>query len=156
MTEAQRFPLDFDALHKGSVVSAEEIEAIVRVSRDSARYSARQTDLCFRIERELRDRGIDATVATIKDEIHVLDDPAAAIHNRQLFDKGMKRLRRAHRKLMQVDTGQLSDEERKQYVRTLTVQGAVLVGAMSAQRKAIVIAYARKTPGLPKPEGAAE
>lgn len=153
MGEASRYPIDFDALGKGDVLSAETIVGIVGVSAGSARYSGRQMRLCARIERELTDRGLDVTVACVKTEIHVLDDAAAAVHTKELFRKGLQTLRRAHGQNMKVDAGQLSAAERKDHERALVVQGAIVAGIREARRN-IAVAYQRKTPGLPRPETA--
>lgn len=151
MCETKRFPLDFDALDKGSVVGPDVIREAYGIPPTSHLYSGKQVELAIRIERELKARGKRVTCRCDHFDILVLDDPGASRHNRRLFRKGVKRLHRAFRKLAEVDRGNLDEGQRKDHDRALVVNGAMLAGINEARREIQAIAYKRTTPGLPEP-----
>ncbi len=152
MTTTERYPLDFDSLHKGDVIQAERLVGIFGIETTDARFSGRQIELCERIEHEMDHRGQEVTVICIKNEIHILDDIAALEYAPKLFDSGHRRCRRAHRKLMAIDSGNLSASQGKTLDRAQEVSGKILLAMSRAKRELSPIAYERKTPGLPKPK----
>jgi hypothetical protein len=151
MNVAERYPLDYDALAKGQTIDADRIEEIVGVSRTLAAYSGKQVQLAATIEEELADRGKPVTVQCIGAEIRILTDSEALAATENRFRKYLRQLGKAHHNLSEVDTRNLTEDERRRHDRQLVVQAAVLVGAREAKQHALV-EYRRRVPGLPAPE----
>ncbi len=137
MTEAQRHPIDFDALEKGSYISPETVTHAMGVKPDDYRnYRFAIMSLKAQIEHALADRGHAWTVKCERDGLRVLRDPEAATHNRARFDQGQRVTVKAHILNLAVDQENLTDEERIEHERSLRIQGAKLLAQTEAGRLA--------------------
>lgn len=147
MEMARRYPLDFDAIRKGDVLTADVLEEIFGVARSRRAYSSRQVGLAKRIERELALRGRPATVRCVGPEVRVLLDGEASSRNGRLFVQYRRRMSRRHVKMVEVDVANLTPEERDRHGRALVVQAAQLCG-LRERRVEAAAAHRRSTPGL--------
>lgn len=148
VVEVEKHPFDFDRLKKGDIIPVERIESLSRVSRDSARYSLIALKYKDQIESELESRGRPVTVKIDRGNLVILTDSEAAEYNKTQFDARKRQMGASHRRAMQVDIGQLSDDQKERHRRNLLVQGAQL----AAMRKVVRVeasAHKRITPGAP-------
>lgn len=133
-------PLNFDALQKGDIISAEQIESITQCQRSHRSYQLRVLALKEQIQRELRDRGRVVTIACRKDALHILTDAEAAEYNERAMGEYFRRAGRALYRKIHVDQSQLTDEERKVHQRQIEVRNR----QMQALRKVQVNGEHRK------------
>jgi hypothetical protein len=147
MMETRRYPLDFDALTKGSVIRLPEIEQALGATRDTEGFGLAVLRLRGRIEEEMEERGTPATVCVRDGDLHILSDEDAAEYNPAQFSAGLRRAVRSHRRLLQVDAGQLSPLARSRFDRRAEVQGKILQSVARARRELAVVAHRRSTPG---------
>src|SRR3990167_11413014 len=121
MTE--KFPLDFDLLDKGSVISADTLTDIFSLPVDDPRYRLKCLSLVEQITRQLSDRGIEATVCQSRGSIRVLTDSEATTYNERQGLLGRRKIRKSFRRLLNVDTANLSDKERSAHDKRLLLLG---------------------------------
>jgi len=75
------------------------------------------------VQKQLKQQhGRDITVRIVKSELHILTDAEAAEYNPKRFDVGLRMARRAHRRLMAVNVGKLSAEQRDLYAKNVSNQ----------------------------------
>ena len=155
-TDIQYYPLDFDALQKGDVITIDRLEAITGKRRGTQEYQLAVLGLRERIISECKDRDKFFTVAIVKGNLRILKDDEAAIYNSRTFKMGMKRSRKSLSRLAKVDVGNLDDLQKKSHERNLIVFGKMLQAARSAQKSITAAPHQRTLPGLPEPNGANE
>ena len=149
-TDIQYFPLDFDALEKGDVITTDRLEAITGKQRGTQTFQLAVLVLRERIVNECKDRDKFFTVAFVKGNLRILTDEEAAIYNARTFKAGMKRSRKSLTRLAKVDVGKLDDLQKKSHERNLIVFGKMLQAARSAQQQGITASpHARTLPGIP-------
>lgn len=150
MESANRFPLDFDALHKGDKIGPAVIEEFSGATRGSKEYDWAVMGFRGRICRELRIRGIHWTVRQVGDELHILTDEEAVEYNARMAKSGRRRMKRAHHRLAHVDPSQLTEPQRSAHERSLRVLQAQLIAMQSARPIVLPGTHQRSTPGLPR------
>lgn len=155
MDQSERYPVDYDAIEAGHVISRSRLAVILGERPGSHTFRYKLTALQRQVEQELWDRGKQLTVAQDHGDLLILDGVAASRHNRRRSRQYARRFARSHRRLMAVDVGKLSEEERREHDRALVVQGAMLAGLVAGRGEGLRIAHRRNTPGLPQPEGQA-
>ena len=149
MIDAKRFPLDFDVLEKGSVVTRAEIEHIYRVTYGTDQYSLKALALGQAIETMLDARGLCVTVKIDKGELRILTDAEASEYNRCEAMRGFKRMMRRHRKGAEVQIDNLTPAQAIAHDRGLQVSGAMIFAAKKAKKEALrALPYERQTPFL--------
>lgn len=72
-----RFEVNTAALDKGSRLGLDELEVILRVSRDRYEWGARMVALCKQVRQELAEEGRPCIVVQIDRELRVLTDEEA-------------------------------------------------------------------------------
>ena len=146
---ASRYPLDVDALTKGSIISVGDLEKITGTSRHTEAYGWSVLVIRAEIERRFQEKGIVVSCCMVDGALHVLDDNAAVRYAEQRFAKGMRTMAQAHHKLLGVDTTQLSEELKPRHERSVMVQSKVLQAALGAKREALKpVVHQRTTPKL--------
>ena len=147
MPEATRFPLDFDALNKGDIITAKTLTEILGVRPSSARYRAKQVDLAFEIERQLKARDRDVTARLDHDDIIIVTDQDAVAYHAKLGKKAVRQLKRALRKTIEIDRGNLDSDGLKAHDRSMeTLSKRVL--AVSVAHKIDPLVYRRNVPKM--------
>jgi hypothetical protein len=150
MAEATRFPLDFDALNKGDTITAKTLTDILGVRPSSARYRAKQVDLAFEIERQLKARDRDVTARLDHDDIIIVTDQDAIAYHAKLGKKAVRQLKRALRKSLEIDRGNVDPDGLKALDRsTETLSKRVL--AISVAHKIDPQVYQRNVPRMFEP-----
>jgi hypothetical protein len=153
-SDIQYYPLDFDALQKGDVITIDRLEAITDKQRGTQAFQLAVLSLRERIINECKDRDRFFTVAIVKGNLRILTDEEAAVYNSRTFKMGMKRSRKSLSRLAKVDMNNLDDLQKKSHERNLIVFGKMLQAARSAQKSLTAAPHQRTLPGLPEPNGA--
>ena len=143
-TEATPYPLDFDALEKGQTLPAGELERITNEKRGTNDYRFAVLKLTGRIQDELRDRGRPVTVCTKGDDLLILTDAEASIHNEELYKQRLRQLVRTHRRACEVDVANLTEQQKQEHDGRLLVQGRLLQ-ALAAEKKKLQLEAAKRT-----------
>lgn len=146
--EVALYPLDFDALSKGDVIPAEKIEMITSEKRGTNEYRFKALRLSGRIQDEMRDRGTPVTISFKGDDIVILTDQEASVHNAMLFGQWLRRLAGTHRRSCEVNVANLGPEQRIDHDRKLYEQGFFLQALSKARKELKVEGHQRTTPGL--------
>jgi hypothetical protein len=138
MNTTEKFPFDFEILNKGSVISTDTLEKASGISRTSRKFSlvllqyAREVEDYFRF-----DRGVEVIVRTDNDQISILLDVDADEFSEKMFDEGLKKVRRWHRKTLSIDTSGFAADRLSNHHRRCVVQGAQVVAMRKAGRVAL-------------------
>lgn len=142
--------IDYTTLEKGDVLSVEHCEAVTGVSRDENPnlYGLAVLGLVTQIERELHAAYKRYTVATRKGQIVVMTDPEASEYNDHGFEVGLKKARRAHFRMQQVDVNNLGDDQRATHDAGLIKQAAILSAVRSTRAALHPAPSPRTTPTL--------
>lgn len=144
------YPIDFDALQKGDEITTQQIEEFGRCTHEQEKqFRFAAMSLKDRIVKECRDRGKLFTVIITKMRIRILTDEEAALYNPRQFKQGFRRQVRSLRRLTEVNTSSLSEQQQKDHERNLLVFGKMLQAARSARAKVQAVAHQRTIPGLP-------
>lgn len=132
MNEATKYPLDFDALHKGSVISEEQLNSIFgfTMKHDQARWQLRRLALAGVIKNRLAESGEFVRVKCSKGTIRLLEDLEASYDASAARKQAIDRALRCQFDLVAVEASGFSDEEKKRHDRELN-NGAKMVLALS-------------------------
>lgn len=145
------YPLDFDSLNKGDVLSIETLEHITGEKAGSDRYRFRCMALCKEICKEMEVRQNPVTARMKRDTIEILLDKESAHYNNWVFDKGRRTMRNALTRQAKVDVTKLSDDDRKTHDFNLLRNANTYQGLMRARRQVPNLEDHRNgLPGLPE------
>jgi len=138
-----RYPLDWDELSKGDVLSANELQRITGKTPGTDEFRFACMTLQSLIQAKTR-----FTVKLKGDHtLHVLFDAEAAEHNQQLFDQFKRSMVSRHFLNCEVDVDQLSPAQRARHDRTLLVQSRY-VSAVGQTAKDIRLEASKRDLGL--------
>ena len=151
-TTVQKYPLDFDALKKGDVISVEQQEDIFKIKAANDAFAFKSLALRQRIEKELALRGLPVTVRHDHGALVICTDPDASAYNDRMRGKTLRAFGRAHRRNLAVDRSKLDSPGLETHDRKNGIYGAVLAAALKVRRRMVLKAAERQTPGLPGPE----
>lgn len=142
--------IDYGTLEKGDVLSVQHCESVIGVSRElnPQAYSLSLMGLVEQVERDLHAEYKRYTVATRKGQIVVLTDAEASEYNDHGFESGLKKSRRAHFRMQQVDVTNLDKGQKAGHDANLVKQAVVLSAARDARKKLTPAAAKRSTPKL--------
>ena len=148
---ADRFPLDYDQLHKGSIISIETIEEYCGYEHGTDYYNLSALRLKNLILQAFEDRGDPVTMKSSKGQLIVLTDQEASNYNDKRQRSGMKTIVTSYKRLVNVDAAALEDGDKKTLERRLIISGKVLQGMIAGHKEGVkLVAEQRKTP-LPPP-----
>ena len=147
--KATRYPLDYDTLKKGDVITAEQLEKITGLPRDSTKYQLKVMALQQHVADELAVRGRPVTVVVRLRELVILTDAEASTYNHERLGVHLHGAMRAHDRTQAVDVSNLDDDQKKEHVRRIEVGGKFVQAIVETGRKLKLRGYERKTPGLP-------
>jgi hypothetical protein len=85
----------------------------------------------------------ELTVRIVGNELHVLTDAESASYNPKRFEAGLRLARRAHRRLMAVNVGKLSGQEREMHMRNIGNQSYKL--SMLRKKESIALTATERT-----------
>lgn len=132
-----RYPIDFDALKKGDVISVEALIRITGLKPNEDGYPWAVMQLRSRIEEELEVRGYPVTLAQIKGDLHILEDAEASSYNWSTHNKAIRGLYKSYRRNRSVDISALDEDQKRQHSKRLSNQ-SVYVQAISQAHKRII------------------
>ena len=151
----QTYPLNADKLQKGDTIDQKTIAEFLGVPLNSKAYELGVLALAAKVAKALYRVNRPCTVVVTRrtdplgpGAIRVLTDEEALAYNGRAFKCGLRKSFRKHRKILEIDPSQLSSEGRKNFERTLVVQGAVLVSINRARYRAVLKAATRTTPPM--------
>lgn len=137
-----QFPLDFEALQRGTVISIKELEQVLGL-----KYQPGETTWAFAV------MGLQAQICNFTDltavidngAIRILTDAEASQNNFRAVQLHTRRIYRRNRKLLQVDRQQLTPEQQAEHESRVRVSGSIVAALLGATRKVI----GRPAPSLP-------
>lgn len=122
MTEAKPYPLDFAALQRGSVVTAEEIAEITGKRPGTDNYSLAAMRLAGMVKKYFRDeRGDIVSVTVRKHSIVVLDHQEQDRYVQTGKRRALGQFVRRHKEDLGTDERRLDDESKTRRRRRLLV-----------------------------------
>lgn len=133
---ASKYPVDIEALAKGSAIPAEYLEDAYGMRRETDAFRLKLLALKEKIESEKAGRGEPVTVVAERGGLRILTDSEAATYNPQRFRAGLSAARRSHSRTMAVDAENLTSDERAALDGSIIFQSRVLLGiALGAKNK---------------------
>lgn len=147
MTDARIYPIDTDALHKGSVITPEEIQAIFHAQVGTSAYCVAALRLRNYITDRFAERNETVTVISDRNALRILTDPEAADYNRDAFRRKSGQMLSIHKRNCGVDQSALNDKQRRDHERVIMRQSVVLTH-MREGWKAPLLAHERTTPKI--------
>lgn len=133
MTDAQRWPIDFDELEKGSTIGPEVIEKAFNVERGSREYRLKVMALREDIEEHFTGRGILVWVKSEGDSLIVLTDEAAQPYLDNLGDSLLRRFGKVQLVNRGLDPTQMTEDTRRAHESSV-VRNSRLLQALHAER----------------------
>jgi hypothetical protein len=117
--EAQRFPLDFQALRRGDYLTPEQVEDATLTPRHSRLFRPAMLQLRDEIMAYFRSIGQVVTVTTEHDGLRILTHAEQAQHAPTRARKAVEQMMTALAESKAVDVQQLTDEDRLRHERSL-------------------------------------
>ena len=136
-------------LAKGDYISPEFLEGLTGFLRYTQEYSLAIMGIRDGLERKLSAIGNPITIKQEDKGLRLLTDSEAAEYNAHRGDALLVQMGRAHERNLAVDSNNLSQEEDREHLRSLQVQGTILSAAKKIKRQFRLRPFQRKTPGLP-------
>jgi hypothetical protein len=128
--ELKKYPLDFAALEKGQDFSIAELEKISGHKAESDKFRF----FVLALQASIHDkRGFTCKVHA-DGSMRILSDTEAAKHNQKLFTWDVTSMFRRYYLNCQVDTANLSENDKRVHERNILVQSRYL-GALTTTRK---------------------
>lgn len=135
-SELQKWPFDWDRLKKGDRIPAERLERVVGHKRSEHKdYSFALLSLAQEIEREMGSRGNPVTVRRQHDDLIILTDSQAALHNDNQFQLARRKMGRALVRQAAVDTNKLSDDEMRRHEQRYLANSRMYQAILRERRK---------------------
>ncbi len=148
MSEASRWPIDYDTLNKGDSITRERLERITGKAAGTKDYQLKLLAIQSQIERELHQRNRHWTVKIQKDEIRILTDSEASTYNHALQVQARCAMEKRFLLNSAVDIAALDDEQRKQHERTMEIDGKYLMAMQTVRKQLRLTSHKRRTPTL--------
>lgn len=140
-----KYPIDFEAIFKGQLITVEELQKITGKKPGTDEYQFALLSLQSAIQNK--------TSCTVKIqnkfELLVLTDEEASRHNHKLFLQNVRGMRSRFDLNAAVDVGELSDEQRAKHERNLVVQSLYIQAITTTAKQIAVEAHKRKLPSKP-------
>lgn len=111
ISEVSIYPLDCEALEKGSYITPAEVEQITGVSRFDAQYSLKALNLCTFITGALKERNIDVVVRRVDFGIKICLDNEASEYTLKRCERGLREIGRNLRRMLSIDKNNLTPDE---------------------------------------------
>jgi hypothetical protein len=147
--ETRPYPINFDALAKGSRIAPEEIERIFHLERSDKKYALRALALAERITHHFEtSRGEVVTVKMDADALRILTDAEAIVYNDTEYQRGLRKSFRAHRRAVGIDVRNLDAAEVEEHRRRSARRALVLGAVRKARAQFTAQEHKRTTPAL--------
>lgn len=136
MIEATQYPMAFDDLEKGSVISAEEVERITGFTRCQTAHGMAVMKLVNQIVERLEERELYVIVRQEKGALHVLDDPNGSAHAYGEYLRHARGCGRNLRRMGKVDVNRLSNTEARDHENRLMIAARGYAGLRNGMQSA--------------------
>jgi len=143
---AREYPIETDGLDKGSVIDADTIKQSCGHRRGSDGYRLAMLRIQEYVERRLAERGLVVVTRIEKYTIPICTDTEASDYTQREIARGLRKMRRHHRKMGTVDRANLTDKKRMEHDIAHTIIGRSLSAYLRESRKPAAIPCARSTP----------
>ena len=137
--DQQKWPWDFDELHKGDSISEVELLKASGLDKYSPQYGFWCMELKTAIMTHKYDMGEPVVVAMVKTALVLLTDIDAAEYTERQFKAHMRAMTRNHGHQLTVDDSHFSEEERDVHRRQLLKNGRTIQGALLGRRGKLVL-----------------
>ena len=144
------FQIDTTGLGPGDAVTRGQCETVVGFTEDEypKDYQFALLQLLGVVQKQLKkEHGRELTVRIVGGELHVLTDQEAAAYNPRRFDAGLRLARRAHRRLMAVNVGNLEPEDKTIFAKNVSNQSFKL-SQLRKRAEVPLIPTERQTPKM--------
>jgi len=128
-----RYPSEWENVTAGSVIRAAELEAITRLVCGTVKYRVALLKLRADLMEVLAERGLNYAVKIHGDELHVLSAPESSEYNHDMVRAGLRRTVGYHRRNMEVNPEELTDDQRAQHERNLISDGNVVAAILATR-----------------------
>lgn len=129
--------IKFENLTKGYIIPAEEVELIVGVSRENAKYALRVMGLCSTIEKYFAIERSESVSVVQKDyNVVILSDEDAHYYHSAKFLIDLQKMERDVEKMKRIDVNNLPETMIDKHNRMINVMGATYTAAKSAFKQA--------------------
>lgn len=142
--------IDISKLNLGDCILRHVCESIIGTTKeqDQDLWQLSMLQLADVVRKQLKKQhGREITVRIVGQEIHVLTDAEAAEYNPKRFDAGLRLARKAHRRLLAVNTSKLAPDQRDVHMKNIGNQAHKL--SMLRRKDEVPIpATERTTPAM--------
>lgn len=145
--DAEKYPIDIDSLQKGDKFSPVELVKITGKQPGTDEYDFAVMNFKAWIEREMDLLDRPVTVRISRGWLCVLTDNEASQYNDKMVKLSVRMMRKRHRKNMQVDCRNLTNDEMKDHERRVLTSGSYIAAIHGVGKKVKAIANKRSTPG---------
>ena len=128
----QKYPIDFESLRKGDVITTNELEDILQLQAGTAAFDIGSLKLKSAIEREMAKRGKDFIVVFRQESIRVLTDAESVDYIDTINRLGVRKIVRAFDSLGKVNPTELNSDQLRQFNRSTIVVSAFYQSVKSA------------------------
>lgn len=146
-----KYPLDFDNIQKGDVISREAMEQIFGFTEkdDTTKWAFEVMKLRARIMEECADRGNPVTVKGESGSLRVLLDSEASDYNARGFNLCQHKMVGFHGRMLDVDCSRFTEEMKTKHDRRVCNQGKILLSMHEHGGSRLIPAqYRRSTPTM--------
>lgn len=139
-----RYPIDFELLQKGQLLTAEFLENTCGQPRGTTKYEFFCMTLAQMIFNET-----GFTAKRSGDDLRILTDSEAAQYNARRVEHHVRGVFQRFDMLVSVDMANLGAGEKREYERQLLNKGRYVQALVSVKRRHQLEAHSRTVPGLP-------
>lgn len=126
-----KYPLDFDELQKGDVITTEIIEEAMGCKATERGFNFKMLALASLIEKHT---GFNVKAQNYT-ELRILIDEEGVEHNAKTFQHGLNKLRRAGQIARQIDIEQLTNRSTDRLQRQILNQGRIMQAIKRERRQ---------------------
>jgi hypothetical protein len=147
MNDAEPYAIDVDAIGKGDTIGPEHLARLIPAP-DQYTYQYRLAGFIEWLEAELWRRDKPYSVVYRKGSVLVLDDEEASTYNAKRFDRHRRGMLYNQRRLLAVDPSDFDPDQRRNHLRRVEAQGAILASILATKKRLRAEAYVRNTPAI--------
>ena len=139
-------PIDTRKIKPGDTITQQQCEEVIGYpeASNTKDWPFAILQLLGIVQKQLRqEQGRELTVRIVGNELHILTDQEAAEYNPKRFDAGLRLARRAHRRLMAVNVGKLSAQEREMHMKNIGNQAHKL--SMLRKKESLALPATERT-----------
>jgi hypothetical protein len=130
MQETKRWPIDFESLEKGDVIGVEKLEKITGKVNGTQAYAFAILGLCQYIQNGMDNLNKPVTCKIDKGRIRILTDSEASDYLDHRDEQNRSEQKRIVRHSLNVDQGNLNDEQKSVHLQRIRKQSLELQGRM--------------------------